>query len=302
MKKSILVLTLLSTFLFGYDVHILSQENKDGKITPKTIEAEFKKAGFYISDNRDMNIPYMKQFQNTHFKTYNLFTLYPIEIVKNLAQKYPSIGLFTPLSMAIFTKKGSDRIHVSYLTADAIAKITKIPVKELKELEMLIRKTLMYALPNGEYEALDYEISKTQKELVTKMHIELDGEDLEDEIEGFIEEFEGKLEEQGFVQAAYTDINYDFKKMKNNKYDFFASESICKLPVIYTVSQTRPEAGAFAPCAISIYKKKNSNILYIEYPNVYNWISSLSLKDKESIEVLLKSQAQMETILYELKE
>ena len=134
------------------------------------------------------------------------------------------------------------------------------------------------------------------------MHLEIDAQEWEDEIDGFIEEFEGKLEEQGFVQAAYTDINYDFKKMKDNSYDFFASESICKLPVIYTVSQARPEAGAFAPCAISIYKKKNDNILYIEYPNVYNWISSLSLNDKEPIEVLLKSQAQMETILYEIKE
>lgn len=302
MSKYILALVLLSNLLFAYDVNIISQENKDGLVTPKTIEAEFKKTGFYISDNRDMNVPFMKQFKNTHYTTYNLITLYPVEIVKELAQKYPSIGLFTPLSMAIFTNKDSDRIHVSFLTSDAIAKISNIPQKELKKLEMLIRKTLMYALPNGEYETLEYEISKTQKELVTKMHIDLDNKNWKAQIETFIEEFEGKLEEEGFVQAAYTDINYDFKEMKNNEYDFFISESICKLPVIYTVSKNRPEAGAFAPCAISIYKKKNDNIFYIEYPNVYNWISSLSLSDKESIEVLLKSQAQMETILYELKE
>ncbi len=302
MKKYIAVLLLLSSFLFGYDVHIMSQENSDGKVTPKTIEAEFKKAGFYISDNRDMNIPFMKQFKNTHYKSYHLFTLYSVDIVKKLAKKYPSIGLFTPLSMAIFTKKGDDRIYISYLTSDAIAKITKIPARELKELEMEIRKTLMFALPKGEYEALEYEISKTKKELVTRAQINLESKDWEDEIEGFIEEFEGMLETKGFVQAGYTDINYDFQKVKNNVYDFFVSESICKLPVIYTVSKNRPEAGAFAPCAISIYKKKNENILHIEYPNVYNWISSLSLSDKDSIEILLKSQKQVETILQEIKE
>lgn len=301
MKKFIVVFVFLSSFLFGYDVHIISQENKDGLVTPKTIEAEFKKAGFYISDNKDMNIPFQKQFKNTHYKTYNLFTLYHVGILKNLVQKYPSIGLFTPLSMAIYTTKEDDRIHVSFLTSDALAKITKIPSSELRELEMEIRKALMYALPNGEYEALEYEISKTQKELVTKMHFEIDDKNWENAIEGFIEELEGLLEMQGFVQAAYTDINYDIKKMANNKYDFFASESICKLPVIYTVSQDRPEAGAFAPCAIAMYKIKGENILHIEYPNVYNWISSLSLNDKKAIEILLKSQAQMETILYELK-
>jgi len=301
MKKLLISFFILSSFCFGYDVHILSQENKDGKVTPKTIENEFKKAGFYISDNRDMNIPFKKQFKNTHYKTYNLLTLYPTKIVKDLAQKYPAIGLFTPLSMAIFTKKGSDRIHVSYLTSDALTKITKIPYKELKPLEMAIRKALMYALPNGEYQALEYEISKTQKQLVTKMHMQLQEKNWESEIENFIEEFEEKLEVVGFSQAAYTDINYDFKDMVNNKYDFFASESICKLSVIYSVSKTRPEAGAFAPCAISIYKKKQDKTLYIEYPNVYNWISSLSLEDKEGIKLLLESQAQMETILYELK-
>lgn len=302
MKKIAFVLFFSFGFLFAYDVHILSQENKDGKVSSKTIEAEFKKAGFYISYNRDMNIPFKKRFNNTHYKRYNLLTLYPVSIIKDLAQKYPSIGLFTPLSMAIFTKKGSDRIHVSYLTSDALSKITKIPQKDLKPLEMAIRKVLMYALPKGEYQALEYEISKTQKQLVTKMQISLKKKNWENEIEEFIESFEEKLEKAGFVQASYTDINYDFKTMENNIYDFFASESICKLSVIYSVSKTRPEAGAFAPCAISMYKKKNENILYIEYPNVYNWISSLSLDDKKAIKALLKSQAQMETILYEIKE
>ena len=302
MKKLKALFLTLSSLVFDYDVLILSQENKDGKVAPQTIEAQFKKAGFYISDNRDMNIAFKKQFKNTHYKTYNLLTLYPTEIVKDLAQKYPSIGLFTPLSMAVFTKKGSDRINVSYLTSDALAKITKIPYKELRVLEMAIRKALMYALPNGEYQALEYEISKTQKQLVTKMDMRLEGSNTESEIETFIDGFEKKLENAGFVQAAYTDIHYDLKNMQNNSYDFFASESICKLSVIYSVSKSRPEAGAFAPCAISIYKKKDENKLYIEYPNVYNWISSLSLDDKNSIKLLLESQAEVETILYELKE
>ncbi len=302
MKKLALLLLTFSTFMFGYDVHILSQENKDGKVTPKTIEAEFKKAGFYISDNKDMNTPFMHQFKNKHYKTYNLLTLYPVDIVKNIIQRYPSIGLFTPLSMAIFTQKGSDRINVSYLTSDALSKITKIPQKELKPLEMAVRKALMYALPKGEYEVLEYEISKTDKTLVTKTQLELDSKKWAEEIETFIEELEKKLELVGFVQASYTDINYDLKKNKNNQYDFFASESICKLPVIYSVSKLRPEAGAFAPCAISIYKKKKENTLYIEYPNVYNWISSLSLEDKESIDILLKSQQQLDSILKKINE
>ena len=304
MKKYVLVFILLFSSVFAYDVKIIYQDNKDGKVTPKSIEEEFRKSGFYISDNRDMNIPFKKQFDRTDFKTYNLFTLYHIESVYQLAKEYPSIGVFTPLSMSIYTKKGDDNIYVSFLTSDAISKITKIPAdnKYLKQIEMLIRKTLFNALPNGQYKALEYEISKTKKPLTTKTSIKLDPKDWEEESEGLIEEFEAKLEEQGFVQASFTDINYDFKKKHSNKYDLFVSESICKLAVIYTVAKTRPEAGAFAPCSLAIYKKKGDDTLYLEYPNVYNWISSLSIEDKEATKILLDTQKKMEAILYEINE
>lgn len=304
MKKVYLILLVCLNGLFAYDVNIISQENIDHKVTPQTIEAKFKEAGFFISDNRDMTTPFMKQFKTNDFEIYNLLTIFHVDSVFELTKEYPEIALFTPLSMSIYTKKGEKRIHVAFLTTDAISKITTIPSsnKTLKKMGMLVRKTLAEALPKGEYEVLEYEISKTDKPLVTKTQIELDSETWEDDSDYLTEDFDAKLEVQGFVQAGYTDINYYLKKLKNDDFDIFFSESICKLPVIFTIAKTRPEAGAFAPCAISMYKKKDENTLYIAYPNVYNWISSLSLEDKESIDVLLKAQQQVETILKEIKE
>ncbi len=58
------------------DIEIFTSENADGKITPKVIEAAFAKAGFIISANRDMNGPFVKQFKESGFDTYNLFTFY----------------------------------------------------------------------------------------------------------------------------------------------------------------------------------------------------------------------------------
>ncbi len=301
--KKLLIVLISFVVLYGNDVNVISQENKDGKVTPKTIEAEFKKMGFYISDNRDMNIPFMKQFDKTDFKIYNLFTLYHVDSVHNLAKQYPKIGLFTPMSMAIYTKKGEDRIHVSFLTIDAMSKITGIPIdnKDLVNIGTLVKKTLFKALPKGEYETFEYQISKTQKDLVTKMNIELDPTEWEDMSEGIIEEFEAGIELNGFVQAGFTDIAYDFKKEGDDTFDLFVSESICKLVVIYSVAKTRPEAGAFAPCSVSMYKKKGDNTMYVEYPNVYNWIASLTIKDAEAISQLLNAQGKMEVILNTIK-
>ena len=303
--KKLLISIIFIAFgtLYANDVLIYSAENKDGKITPQTIEEEFKKVGFYISDNRNMNIPFMKQFENTEFEVYNLFTSYHVESVHNLAKKYPRIGLFTPMSMAIYTKKGDTKIHVSFLTIDAMSRITEIPAdnKDLKRIGELVKSSITKALPNGSYEKVEYKISTTQKELITKMHIELDPEDWEDMSEGIVEEFESELEVNGFVQAGYSDINYDFKKLGDDTYDLFVTESICKLPVIYAVSKTRPEAGAFAPCSVSIYKKKEDNFMYLEYPNVYNWIAALTLKDKEAIHQLITAQAMLEVSLNTIK-
>ena len=305
MRKLVVAFLLVSiTSLFANDVQVFSQKNADGKITPKTIEAEFKKLGFYISDNRDMNKPFMIQFKNTDFKVYNLFTLYHIDSVHNLAKKYPKIGLFTPMSMSIYTRKGDDSINISSLTLDTMSRISGIPASnpDLQKIGSLVKEALKLALPNGKFKTFDYKSSSTAKELITKMHVEVDPEDWEDETEGMIEMIEGGLEEKGFVQAGFTDINYDFKKMGDNYFDMFVSESICKLPVIYAVAKTRPEAGAFAPCSISIYKRKGENIMYVEYPNVYNWIASLTINDKNAIKELIEAQAKMEVILYNAKE
>lgn len=304
MKKLILMIAISAlTTLFAHDIQIFSIDNKDEKVTPVTIEQEFKNAGFYISDNRNMNGPFMKQFQQTDFKVYNLFTTHHIPTVQKLAKTYPEIGLLTPMSMSIYTKKGEDKIYVSTLTLEAMSKITGIPSsnKDLQVIATMLKQTIQKALPNAKEEKIDYAVAPTQKPLVTKLFIELDSKEWSKESDGIIEEFEANLEMNGFVQAGFNDINYYFKESGHTDFDIFVSESICKLPVIYTVAKTRPEAGAFAPCSISIYKKKTDDYLHIEYPNVYNWISSLNMESKEGIKELLEAQAKMEVILYNLK-
>jgi uncharacterized protein (DUF302 family) len=303
-KKIYLTLLICINGLFAYDVNIISQENKDHGVTPKTIEKAFKDAGFFIADNRDMTGPFMKQFKQSDFEIYNLLTIFNIDAVAKLIEKYPEIGLFTPMSMSIYTKKGESKLHAAFLSIDAMSKITGIPATNpiFKELGMNVRKVLAKAFPKGEYEVVEYDIAKTDKELVTRTDFKLDPKTWEDDSDYLTEEFDSKLEVQGFVQAGFTDINFYLNKRNNKNFDIFFSESICKLPVIYTVAKIRPEAGAFAPCSMSMYKSKDSNILHVAYPNVYNWISSLAIEDKASIDVLLKAQKQVEVILKGLGE
>lgn len=286
------------------DIEIITSENSNGKITTKSIEEAFVKAGFIVSANRDMNGPFKMQFKESGFDTYNLFTFYKADSVLELAKKYPNVGLFAPMSMSIYTKKGEKSISVSSLTATAMAKIMKAPSDDetLVSLRKLVKETLQSALPNGKFESPTYALLEPTGELVTNFSMEMDGDEWADELEDVKMEFKGELSTNGFVIAGFNSFTNTFKEAKYDGYDFYEVYSICKLPVIYTIAKSRPEAGAFAPCSLYLGKKKNENMMHIAFPSVYNWMSSLAIDNKEDIAVLEAAQKSMNGILESLTE
>ncbi len=301
--KSLLVVCLLASVTIAKelstDIEVFTSKNRDSKITPKTIEEAFKKAGFFISANRDMNAPFIKQFKESDFQIYNLFTFYKKDIVLELAKKYPNIGLFAPMSMSIYSKKGSEDISVAILSAKAMARIMKIKDDDetLNRLNRLVVDTIKKSMPKGKFVKLSYNRKKPQGELLTTFSMEMDKDEWEEELEDFKMAFEGELATNGFIIAGENNLGDDFDDMNYTGYDFYEVYSICKLPVIYTIAKNHPEAGAFAPCSLYLEKKKDENIMNIGFPSVYNWISSMALSDKKDIEVLKDAQSRMTKIL-----
>ncbi|HHD82032.1 MAG TPA: DUF302 domain-containing protein [Campylobacterales bacterium] len=286
------------------DIQLYTAMNKDKKITPKTIQEAFEKAGFFVSANRDMNTPFEKQFKETSFEVYNLFTFYKRDVALALAKKYENVGLFTPMSMSIYTKKGENTISVATLSAKAMAKVMKIPAddKQLSDLGALVIETLEKALLNGKFEKLPYSVAKPTSTLVTSYTMEMDVEEWEDELDELKMGLEGELSPNGFVIAGHNNLGDEFEEANYEGFDFYEVYSICKLPVIFTIAKTRPEAGAFAPCSLYLAKKKGENEMTMAFPSVYNWVSSLAINDKKEIEVLEDAQKKMEKILSSLTE
>lgn len=291
----------LLTTLSASDFFVYGSKNKNGAISPKTIEAAFVKAGFTIADNRDMNGPYQKQFGTTGFATYNLFTLYHPVLAKKLVNAYPEAGVFVPMSMGIYQKKGDDTIYAAVLTADTQAKILGLKTADplLKELETEIHAALRDAMPKGSDHSPTYAIKPPQGDLLTRFSLEVEedeAEDMKEEIELLIED---GLKPHGFVLANFTDYNYELtdKETEASAFAFYDTYSICKLKVIFATSKERPETGAFAPCTLAIYKKKDEDAIVVAYPSVYNWLSSAAITDKETVAALLKAQKDMEGVV-----
>jgi len=288
------------------DIRIYTADNQGGKINPAGVEKAFTDAGFYLTGINNMNIPFDAKYKKHPHELYYLMTVHKKDFVNKLAKKYPEIALFTPLSMSIFTRNGDKTISISSMSANGIAKVTGIPADNADLVAYMkdVADTLATALPNGKFKNLSYKIEKPEGDIVTRFTMEMDVKDdeIEDEAEGIQEELEAGLETGGFVVAGFNQLAAEYANAGNDTYDFFDVYSLCKVPVIYEVSKTHPEAGAFAPCVLYMYKKKGEKVVHFAYPSVYNWFSSIDVADKVSKEVLLKAQNLMNNTLTEVTE
>jgi len=302
--KGMLYASLLFSGLTAGDIEIFTSENTDGKISPATIEKAFKDAGFIVSANRNMNVPFVKQFKESSFDTYHLFTFYKPDSVLALAKKYANVGLFAPMSMSIYTKKGKKTISVSSLSAEAMAKIMNAPSddKTLQALRTLVKKTLKSAMPKGKFEVLSYDVKKPKGELVTQFTMEMDADEWEDQFDELKIDFESEIAVNGFVFAGFNNLGDDFEEANYEGFDFYEVYSICKLAVIYTIAKTHPEAGAYAPCSLYLSKKKDNNMMHIGFPSVYNWMSSMAIENPEDMKVLESAQKSINKLLTNITE
>ncbi|WP_295054306.1 DUF302 domain-containing protein [Sulfuricurvum sp.] len=297
MRHFLIVILAGFLSLFGGDLHLFSTPNTDGKITPTMIEKAFEGNGFVISANTEMTGPFTKQFGQSDFAVFNLMTVIPKKQAASLVKSHPDGGIFVPMGVGIYQRKGENDLHVSVLSADAMKKIAGFKAPEFAIIEKEVFLTLNTVLPNAKHT-----MSKTslpaEGKLLSRFVKATDIKNWQsdkDDAEMMIEE---GLKPAGFVLSNFTD--YQFMLSENGEespFSFYDTYSICKLKVIYTVAKTRPEAAAFAPCTLMVYKKKDAGEIVMGFPGVYNWMSSARVDDAESKEVLVQAQKDFEGVL-----
>lgn len=302
LKIFIGTLLLLGTSVYAegtQNIQIFSVDNSKGAINAKTIEKAFNASGVVVDVNNDMNSIFSKRYGKVYHKNYNLAIFTNPELVSKLMKKYPSIGLITPLSMSIYEDGAKNTINISTLSLAGMARITKIPATDpdLIAYAKSVDTALHKALPNGKYLSVNHN-TKSSKPLTTEFTIEFeleDGDTYVDAKESFKEEFEGELGPVGFlIPKSYT--------LQHDDYDFFDTYSIIRFNAIYPVSKNHPDAGAYAPFSVVIYKKKDEEATHIAFPSIDNWISDLDITDKETADTVRETHGMVKTILEELTE
>ena len=192
-----------------------------------------------------------------------------------------------------------NNINVTTLSLAGMARITKIPATnaDLIAYSKLVDAALHKALPNGKYLSVNH-AQNTNTDLVTEFTTEFeleDGDTYTDAKNSFKEEFESEISPVGFlVPKSYT--------YEHDAYDFFDTYSIIRFNAIYPVSKNHPDAGAYAPFSVVIYKKKGDDTVHIAYPSISNWIDDLGIKEEATIKAVRETQDMMKNILEELTE
>ena len=282
------------------NIQIFSVDNSNSAIDAKSIEKAFNESGVVVDVNNDMNSIFSKRYGNVHHKNYNLAIFRDEKSILKLMKKYPSIGLITPLSMSIYSDDSKKSINISTLSLSGMSKITKIPVTnpDLIQYAKKIDKALHKALPNGAYISVNHNSNHSGKPLITEFTTKFELEDGTTYIEvkkEFEAEFEAELAPVGYlIPKSYN--------LKHDDYDFFDTYSIIRFNAIYPVSKNHPDAGAYAPFSLVIYKKKGENSVHIAYPSIDNWIDDLGITGKETIKAVRKTQDMIKNILIELTE
>ena len=290
----------------GQNIQVFSVDNSKGAIDAKSIEQAFNASDLVVDVNNNMNSIFEKRYNHVHHKSYNLAIFHNDKLISKLIKQYPSIGLITPLSMSIYSDDAKKTINISTLSLSGMARITKIPATnpDLIEYARLVDVALHKALPNGSYEPLKHAVKPSNKPLTSEFTTEFtleNGATYADAKNEFEKEFEGELEPVGFlIPKSYKLQEGLLKENGQNDYDFYDTYSIIRFNAIFPVSKNHPDAGAFAPFSLVIYKKKDENVVHIGFPSVDNWIDDLGITDEEAVKAVHETQGLIENILKEL--
>lgn len=284
-----------------HDIRIFSSDNSDGKITVESIEKAFEENGFTIAGNNNMNLSFEARFGGgKDYKMYRLMFVYHPQLSAKLLKNYPEFGLLAPLATSVYSKDGS-KISISSLSINGMSRISGIPIDnpDLIELHDRMTRSLEKAFPNGVFEGLSYEVIRPDGEIVTRFAFEMenDFDDIVDAKYAYQEIMEAEIESAGFTVAGFLPIIEDLRANGVDDYDFYDGYSICKLEVIYPVHKLHPEVGAFAPCTLYMYKKKDEDFTRMGYPSVYNWIMTTNIYDDESLKPLIDAQNLLESAI-----
>ena len=273
-------------------------EAKYNELTQKQVQT----IGFTLTDpHKRVNDHYKEKYGSTKLDFLSFQSIVNDAKVKSLLTIDPRIAAFSPFNLLGYKKLSDKETYIMHLTPEAILDIIGITDEKLRteyiasfvEIDALIEKEL-----GGKKSYITYD--KFAEKRMMNFELTFDRpKDLTDFVDDFQETFEETFEEAGYLIAGY----YDFKESGEDtipEYDAFWTYALCHFKFSYTVFDNeggRPTAGIFAPCAMYMYVKKDTNTLVIGMPTLANWGATLKIEDPLRADFIKKLDKEIPSLL-----
>jgi len=323
LKKSVrfvVALSLVATTVFGANGVRLNVIDGDasGKYEQERASSLKASTGFGVSDpHENIHDAYAKRYGDPQNPDYdkdckvNLDQLSFIAVTNDkalypLLKAAPEVAGFAPFNQLIYKKAGENKTYVGHLDPNTMldivgvkdANVRKEFVAMFEPLDKWTSEKLGGSVETSSFDALP---SKTMMNF--EIAVDRSGE-VSDFIDSFQEKFEGTFEENKYIIAGYKNFKETYEdelEMDFSEYDKFFVYSMCHFTFSYNMfNKGRPDAGAFAPCSMYMYIKKDSNIMRVGMPTLANWAAVMNIKDPAKLEWIKKIDAEMVSIMKSL--
>lgn len=298
--KSTVALSIAASVAFAAQGVMFNVTNGDAEKQYETmINEKIESIGWILSDPHErINDAYEKRYGNPKDPDYDkkgwtknldnlgFFSVANDEALRPLLIKAPELGGFSPFNLHIYKKVSENKTYVGHIVPDTMLDIVGVKDaqtrKEFKamfpSLDAMVQKEIGGKIEISEFKALPAK---------PMMNFELKfdkPEDLTDYLDGFQEEFEEAFEAKKYIIAGFKDFKetYADLELPFEEYDAYFVYSLCHFTYSYNIfNKGRPEAGAFAPCSMYLYIKKDTNTLVIGMPKLDNWTAVMNMKDEK---------------------
>lgn len=276
--------------------------NKEVEI--KSLVGKIDTIGFStVAANTHIEKFYYEKFKEKGVEMISFFGLVNIDKLRPLLLTNPDFGAYAPFNFLVYKTldtKNDDNTWFGHLAPDTMLNIIgEKNVNTRKEFTSMIKS--FDDLVNKEMKPTKTKRFEHTKELpekgLTKLVKKFDKpDDLEEWIEDFVADHDGRFSKHNFIIAGFIDFKfeYDDRDMAFDKYDAYWVSLLCHFEFSNSIfNRGIPEAGMFAPCSIYFYIPKGTNELHVGYASVDNWINALNFKDQARIDYMRKIDAEV---------
>ena len=276
--------------------------NKEAEI--KSLMSKIDSVGFStVAANTHIEKFYYEKFKEKGVEMISFFGLVNIDKLRPLLLANPDFGAYAPFNFLVYktldTKTDNNTWfgHLAPNTMlDIIGEKNDATRKEFTDMiaqwDAFVNKEMKPTLTKR------FEHTKELPEKgLTKLVMKFEKpDDLEEWIEDFVADHDGRFSKHNFIIAGFIDFKFEYadREADFDKYDAYWVSLLCHFEFSNSIfNRGMPEAGMFAPCSIYFYIPKGTNELHVGYASVDNWINALNFKDQKRIDYMRSIDAEV---------